>query len=460
MSIISRSDQSPKDAGVWPHRLAILLACATFPLLFIGGLVTSKGAGLAVPDWPTTFGYNMFLYPWSKMVGNIFYEHSHRLVASGVGLLTIALTLALWFQERRHWLRRLGVAALLLVILQGVIGGLRVVLLENTLAIVHAAFAQAFFALTVSLAIFTSPDWSREPNDPPIADGGRLSRLCAVTTGLIYLQSIFGAVLRHTGERIDAHLFFALLVTVHVIFILVRTMKFHARSTEVDLACVLSGGAPASATDARCRIVSRKVHVDAWIADDGLGHSNHDAHGDWGADAGDQFAVNAKSVPLFNNCQGVHRSKNINGAVFRMNLNTDTVAITGASALRRLADFFELTKPRIVLMVLVTAFVGFYVGSEKIPDYLRLLQMLLGTALAAGGTLGTESVSRARHRRHDGTDTSSSAARWARATARGGMVWDRYHNRRARLSGSGREYRERVGHSLDYPELSVLAILR
>ena len=118
-----------------------------------------------------------------------------------------------------------------------------------------------------------------------------------------------------------------------------------------------------------------------------LGHFNDDAPGDWGADAGDELAVNAKSVPLFHNCQGVHRSKNINGAVFRMNLTTDTVAITGASALRRLADFFELTKPRIVLMVLVTAFVGFYVGSEKIPDYLRLLQLLLGTALAAGGTL-------------------------------------------------------------------------
>ena len=222
-SFISRSSSfSP-----WPHRLAVVLACATFPLLFIGGLVTSKGAGLAVPDWPTTFGYNMFLYPWSKMVGNIFYEHSHRLVAAAVGLLTIALTLAFWFQERRHWLRRLGVAALLLVILQGVIGGLRVVLLEHTLAIVHAAFAQAFFALTVSLAIFTSADWTGEPKDKLGIDDGRLRRLCAATTGLIYLQAIWGAVVRHTGERIDAHLFFALLVMLHVIFILLRVMRFH-----------------------------------------------------------------------------------------------------------------------------------------------------------------------------------------------------------------------------------------
>jgi cytochrome c oxidase assembly protein subunit 15 len=196
-------------------------------LLFIGGLVTSKGAGLAVPDWPTTFGYHMFLYPWSKMVGNIFYEHSHRLVASAVGLLTIALTLAFWLRERRHWLRRLGVVALLLVILQGVIGGLRVVLLENTLAIVHAAFAQAFFALTVSLAIFTSAEWSVESKDKPIT-GGRLGRLCAVTTGLIYVQAVFGAVLRHTGERVDAHLFFAALVALHVTLVLVRIMKFHA----------------------------------------------------------------------------------------------------------------------------------------------------------------------------------------------------------------------------------------
>jgi heme a synthase len=227
--------------SAWPHRLAVVLACATFPLLFIGGLVTSKGAGLAVPDWPTTFGHNMFLYPWSRMVGNIFYEHSHRLVASAVGLLTIALTLSFWFRERRHWLRRLGVAALLLVILQGVIGGLRVVLLENTLAIVHAALAQAFFALTVSLAIFTSPDWHNELSGKPITDSGRLSRLCAVTTGLIYVQAVFGAVLRHTGERLDAHLLFAALVALHVIFIIGRIMRFFADRPKLTRpACLLA----------------------------------------------------------------------------------------------------------------------------------------------------------------------------------------------------------------------------
>ena len=217
--------------SLWPHRIAVVLACATFPLLFIGGLVTSKGAGLAVPDWPTSFGYNMLLYPWSKMVGNIFYEHSHRLVASWVGLLTIALVLTFWLREQRTWLRWLGFAALALVIAQGIIGGLRVVLLQHVLAIIHGATAQAFFALTVCLAVFTSAEWTHLPVEKVVNDGGRLRRLCIVTTALIYLQVVFGAVLRHTGERVDAHLALAVLVALHVILILIRVSRHFATST-------------------------------------------------------------------------------------------------------------------------------------------------------------------------------------------------------------------------------------
>jgi heme a synthase len=222
------------SVSVWPHRLAVITACATFPLLFIGGLVTSKGAGLAVPDWPTTFGYNMFLYPWSKMVGNIFYEHSHRLVASAVGLLTIALALSLWLQERRKWLRWLGVTALVLVIIQGVLGGMRVILLEHSLAIVHASLAQAFFALAVSLALFTSAEWREEVTDRPLADSNRLRRLAAVTTGLIYLQVFFGAVLRHTGLRLDAHLLFAALVMLHILLLVIRIMNSYSDNSRLS----------------------------------------------------------------------------------------------------------------------------------------------------------------------------------------------------------------------------------
>ena len=224
-SFILQPSSSP-----WPHRLAVLLACATFPLLFIGGLVTSLGVGLAVPDWPTTFGYNMFLYPWSKMIGGIFFEHSHRLVAFTVGLLTIALALTFWFHEQRRWLRWLGIGALVLVIAQGVLGGLRVVLLQHTLAIVHACLAQAFFALAVSLALFTSAEW-RGPSVASIADGGRLRRLAAATTALIYLQILFGALLRHTGEWLEGHLLIALLVALHVLLLGLRIRRGHGGCT-------------------------------------------------------------------------------------------------------------------------------------------------------------------------------------------------------------------------------------
>ena len=220
------SGRHPSSFSTWPHRLAVTLAGATFPLLFIGGLVTSLGAGLAVPDWPTTFGYNMFLYPWSKMIGGVFYEHSHRLIASCVGLLTIALTVTLWIKEDRRWLRWLGITALAMVIVQGVLGGLRVVLLQHTLAIIHACFAQVFFALTVSLALFTSREWCNE-NSTSIDDGGRLRRLALITTVLVYIQIVFGALLRHTGERLDGHLLFAALVAIHVILLLLRITRHH-----------------------------------------------------------------------------------------------------------------------------------------------------------------------------------------------------------------------------------------
>ena len=224
------------------HRLAVLTALCTIPLLFVGGLVTTKGAGLAVPDWPTTFGYNPFLYPWSMMVGNIFYEHSHRLIASAVGLLTVLLAVALWLREQRRWLRLLGAAALALVIAQGVVGGLRVMLLEQALAIVHACLAQAFFALAVGLALFTSREWSDESSRVEAPEAGRLQRLCLITTGLIYVQAVFGAVLRHTGELLEFHLIFATLVSLHVVLLGARVFKRHPGRRELTRPVFLLSG--------------------------------------------------------------------------------------------------------------------------------------------------------------------------------------------------------------------------
>jgi cytochrome c oxidase assembly protein subunit 15 len=186
------------------HRLAVITAAATCVLILFGGLVTNTGAGLAVPDWPTTFGHNMFLYPWSQMVGGVFYEHSHRLLGSLVGVLTLALAAALW--PRGGLLRALGLVAVVAVVLQGVLGGLRVVLLQDVLAIVHGCLAQAFFGLLAALIVLTRPGAR-----PAAAADIPTRTLAVVAATVVYLQIVFGALLTHAG-RIDLHLLGALAV--------------------------------------------------------------------------------------------------------------------------------------------------------------------------------------------------------------------------------------------------------
>ena len=143
--------------NLWLHWFAVLAAAATFLLLGAGGLVTSHGAGMSVPDWPNSYGYNMFLFPPSKWVGGIFYEHTHRLWASAVGLMTTILAVWIWLKDSRRWMKWLGVAAFLLVVLQGVLGGLRVVLIDADLGIVHGIVGQTFFVLMCALALVHQP---------------------------------------------------------------------------------------------------------------------------------------------------------------------------------------------------------------------------------------------------------------------------------------------------------------
>ncbi len=300
----------------WLHRLAVLTAVTTFILICMGGLVTSTNSGLAVPDWPTTFGYNMFLYPLSKTVsgflfsvdpnlqtdldnGNlsvelrkalekneisvsknviistevqgsrwklndkanertytliksgerldvyvhgVLYEHSHRLIGSIVGFLTIVLMGSIWARDARKWMKWLGVIALVAVIAQGVMGGLRVTNLSRVLAIIHACFAQAFFALTASIALFTSRSWLQALIKFETIEISRLRNLSLITLGLIYIQFIFGAVLRHTGNRLDAHLLFAGLVTIHIFLLLRRILRNHPENPSFVRLILLSSG--------------------------------------------------------------------------------------------------------------------------------------------------------------------------------------------------------------------------
>jgi cytochrome c oxidase assembly protein subunit 15 len=195
------------------HRFSKFLVACTVLLILAGSLVTSHDAGLSVPDWPTSYGWNMFTFPPSMWVANILYEHGHRLIASTVGFLTIIMTVWLWIAEPRRWLRWFGVAALGSVVAQGLLGGLTVLFfLPAAISTAHAGLAEIFFCMTVAIAVFTSPGWMAgygAEAGPHAAAGERaavqreiarpLRTLAATTTILIYGQILVGATMRHTG---------------------------------------------------------------------------------------------------------------------------------------------------------------------------------------------------------------------------------------------------------------------
>ena len=237
------------------HRLAVLTTVATFPLIFLGGLVTSHGAGLSVPDWPNSYGYNMFTFPPSQWVGGILYEHTHRLLGTIVGLGATLMAMVAWGlgrerearkllwvtgglclflagagaatptniarllamlpayaafvligstfcrrPEPRRWVRWLAMAVLGAVIVQGVLGGLRVVLIDLNLAVVHGCLAQAVFCLTALVVVATSSWWERTTVEPPQVDQADARRLVALATAgvvVVYAQLVVGALMRH-----------------------------------------------------------------------------------------------------------------------------------------------------------------------------------------------------------------------------------------------------------------------
>jgi heme a synthase len=201
MAAVKRDEPTPgAPAGL--HVFALLLTGATFLLILAGGLVTSHDAGLSVPDWPTSYGWSMFTFPVSKWVGNIRYEHIHRLMASTVGFLTILLFLALLRWGRSRALKVLGAVALGTVVLQGILGGLTVIyLLPTPISVAHACLAQTFFCVVASIAVVASPLWQAEDRRV-VVDGRRpsLRILCLATFAAVYVQLILGAVMRHTGS--------------------------------------------------------------------------------------------------------------------------------------------------------------------------------------------------------------------------------------------------------------------
>ena len=221
------------------HRFSLLVAGATLFLIVAGALVTSNSAGLATSDWPLTEGHflpkseALGIKTGVNMVGNLFWEHGHRMVATTVGILTIVLVIYLYVKEERRWVRRLGIFALLAVIAQGLLGGLTVkLMLRFGISEAHATLAQLFFCTTVSLAVFTSRSWIEA--QPTLEEKGTPARyLCIAALVTIFLQLILGATLRHSAswdrplptELVLGHIGGALAVTIILVITALTVMR-------------------------------------------------------------------------------------------------------------------------------------------------------------------------------------------------------------------------------------------
>jgi cytochrome c oxidase assembly protein subunit 15 len=198
----------------WLHRYAVLLAVCTLFLVVAGASVTSKEAGLSVPDWPLSYGQVM-----PEMTGGVFFEHGHRMVATAVGFMTIVLAIWLTVVETRPWMKKLGFAALGAVIIQGLLGGLTVkLMLPPAVSISHACLAQLFFSTTVAIALFTSKSWLEGPE--MVEDHGwpSLRSLAIVTPVMVLAQIALGAAFRHRAIGVLPHVLFSMVVTLAVLF--------------------------------------------------------------------------------------------------------------------------------------------------------------------------------------------------------------------------------------------------
>ncbi len=182
------------QSRILAHRFAVFTAGATFLLLLAGALVTSTGSGLAVPDWPLSYGT---LFP--EMVGGVIFEHGHRLIAGTVGILTVCLAFFLWRVDPRSWVRSLGFAAVGIVLAQATLGGLTVLFrLPVGVSVGHALLAQFFFCVVVCLAMVTSPAWER-PQFALASSDSSLPTWCLATSAAFFVQLFLGAMMRHSG---------------------------------------------------------------------------------------------------------------------------------------------------------------------------------------------------------------------------------------------------------------------
>jgi heme a synthase len=224
----------------WLHRYATFVAFCTFFLIIAGALVTGNDAGLSVPDWPTSFG--SFRMP--RMVGGIKFEHGHRMIAGTVGILTLILALWLWRQDSRRWVHWVGFAAVMAVLAQAILGGITVLwYLPVAISTAHATLAQIFFCLAASLAFFTSADWRWDETKQEDSSTPSFQHLTMITTGVVLVQLILGAVYRHSKDgTITPHVVGACVVTLLVGWLVSTVLMRFAKQSALLHPALLLGG--------------------------------------------------------------------------------------------------------------------------------------------------------------------------------------------------------------------------
>ena len=325
------------------HRFAQLVAAATFLLLIAGALVTSTGSGLSVPDWPLSYGS---LFP--PMVGGIRFEHTHRLIAGTVALLTIALACWLWRREPQRATRHLGLVAVSAIVAQALLGGLTVLYqLPVPVSVAHACLGQTFFCLIVAIAVITSSTW--QAATPTVgAAPCRLRTLALGVVSAIYLQLVLGAVRRHTGFGLSWHVAGAALAVVVIGWTAAHTWRHHRAERRllrpalllvVLLMAQLSLGIITAWV--RASVVTRTAHVVTGAL------------------------LLATSVVL---------------ALWAFRCTVSPQRRTS-----RIAAYLELTKPRLTMLAVATTAVGLYLGAHGVVRWPLFAATLLGAALVGGG---------------------------------------------------------------------------
>jgi len=231
------SHNASNTRSAWPHRMAWLLVCATFPLIWVGGLVTTTDSGMAFRDWLTSDGTFFLFYDWLSSTGDKFIEHGHRLLGAAAGFLAIGLVIVTLLTETRTWVKKLSFVILAAVILQGMLGGARVVFDARTLALIHGCTGPLFFALCVAMVVVTSRWWLTAKSLVAEESARKFFRLALVCTCLAYAQLVVGAVVRHSPHwmaewtatwfqtAVYFHLFLALVITGHVLSLAWRCVR-------------------------------------------------------------------------------------------------------------------------------------------------------------------------------------------------------------------------------------------